>query len=119
MNWLSSNSWYSTTGSPRSPEVDRALNNDYMIHAQTYFWVKRVIANQTDFTGLSKNLLEPTTGPLNYSPPGKSDYQGVEYVVQAGQIVQRPENIQRLLTLLIGQCGSGQSLELGADLGIT
>ena len=37
--------------------MDRALYNDYMTHAQTDFWVKRVIANQIDFAGLSMNVL--------------------------------------------------------------
>ena len=99
--------------------MDRDFNNDYLIHAHTDFWFKRVIANQTDFTGLSMIVSRTCDAPIKYSPPSKLDYEGVEYVIQASQIVKRPENIQRLLALLIGQCGSGQSLELGADLGIT
>ena len=64
MSWRSSNSWYSTTGVLRTPEVDRDFNNDYVIQAQTDSWFKRVIANQTDFTGFPVIVSRACDGPI-------------------------------------------------------
>jgi hypothetical protein len=64
MSWRSSNSWYSTTGAFRIPEVDRDFNNDYVIQAKTDFWFKRVIANQTDFTGFFVIVSRACDGPI-------------------------------------------------------
>ena len=45
--------------------MDRDFNNDYVIQAQTDFWFKRVIANQTDFTGFPMIVPESAASQSN------------------------------------------------------